>query len=533
MNNGNVGTLILSAALRHPQRLALRIPRPGEGLTSDSLSYAELLGYAARLQQALQADGWQSGQRVLLLARPGLPLYAVLLALLGLGLVPVLLDRGMSRARMLGAIAASGASGLIGQRDIVKRWWLLPQLWRLRRYCLDGACFGARGLPPDAGQCGLTNYQFLPRGNDDHGLISFTSGSTGAPKGADRTHASLIAQHLAIRNHWPDQDDEIDMPCFPVLVLHNLCCGISSVLPAVDLATPGQVDAALVLEQIRREGVTRLSGAPAYMQRLVEHAQANGLQLPQVRSLVIGGSTVNQALLRGCLRSFPQAWARVVYGSTEAEPIAEVEMSELLQDWHQQPGYLLGNPAAVAEVCIVDPQQALSDAVSVERARLPAGQVGEILVAGPHVLKAYVNNPQACAECKIPRADGLVWHRTGDCGAFDERGRLWLHGRLKDRVLINGRTQDSFILEKALDALPGIIRSAVLNALDGQPLVVLQGEPQQAEQLPAVLEQFDITRAWLARIAQMPVDGRHNSKIDRPALRQALKNRQLACEALP
>ena len=77
-----------------------------------------------------------------------------------------------------------------------------------------------------------------PQVPDQSALISFTSGSTGRPKGADRTHSILLAQHDALQAHAPGREGEIDMPCFPAVVLHNLSCGISSVVPPIDLRHP-------------------------------------------------------------------------------------------------------------------------------------------------------------------------------------------------------------------------------------------------------------------------------------------------------
>lgn len=529
----NFCSAIVAAASRHPQRLALSVPRAADGYrTAEQLSYEQLLARAAQLQQGLLQAGLRQGDRVLLIAQPNLDLYAVILALLGLAMVPVLLDRGMSRARLLASMRLSGAQALLGECGLIKRWWLLPSLWRLQRLGLDGGCLGVQALRRDS-QPTAQGFRSVPVNVRSHGLISFTSGSTGLPKGADRTHASLRAQHLAIRQHWPDRDDDIDLPCFPVLVLHNLCCGISTVLPATNLALPGQVAPAAVLRQIQLDGITRIAGAPAYLQRLVSHAQSKGQRYPGVRSLVVGGSTLSEQLLRDCLAVFPNAQALAVYGSTEAEPIAEVSMPELLRDWQQQPGHLLGRPAEMAEVCIVDPAQPLSDEASVARARLPAGQLGEILVAGAHVLQGYVDNPSATAESKIPRADGLVWHRTGDVGLFDEQGRLWLSGRLKDALRVDGQWHYSFPVEKALDALPGVRRSALIGrdeAAGSELLLVIEGQIPTG--LPALLAQHGFAQARLAQIDSMPVDGRHNSKIDRPALRELVRKGQLKVQAI-
>lgn len=521
----NVCSRILDACRRHPDRLALAVPRLDSDVT-DRLSYGELLQQAGARQVALRDLGLKTGDRVLLLARPGLSLYVLMVALLAAGIVPVLVDRGMTRARLVSALRASGARVAIGERAILRFWWLFPVLWRWRRFAIDGSTLGVRALPAvDARPAQAFECVSLP--TSAHGLITFTSGSTGAPKGADRSHGSLVEQHLAIRSHWQDREDDIDMPCFPVLVLHNLCCGISTVMPAVDLATPGQPDAARVLAQLRAQGVTRLSGAPAFIGKLVAQAEASGWHYDGLRSLVLGGATLPPGLAERCQRVFPQAEGRIVYGSTEAEPIAEVFFSEYIADGEQAPGHLLGQPAPVAQVCLVDPALALATEADVGRARLPVGQSGELLVAGPHVLRGYVDNPEADRESKIPRADGLVWHRTGDVAQFDARGRLWLQGRLKDAVTVEGGKRYTLALEKAVDALGGVTRCALVQVGEGRPALVIEGQAPGAALLRELLVRHGMPHATLWLVDTLPVDGRHNSKIDRPALREWLARGRL------
>lgn len=528
MNGINVCTRISEAAARHPERLAIRVSRAADDYaSSEQLRYGELLAQAAAHQQALRGIGLKTGDRVLLLARPGLGLYGLMVALLASGIVPVLIDRGMSRARMVAALRASGARVAIGERDIMKFWWLVPALWRLRRFALDGRAFGVATLGGDAIRPGLA-LECVPLPATAHGLITFTSGSTGIPKGANRTHGSLIEQHLAIRSHWQDRDDDIDMPCFPVLVLHNLCCGISTVMPAVDLATPGDPQVARVAQQLVEEGITRLSAAPAFVGKLLRHAQQNGLAFPGLRSLVVGGATLPPGMAEACLQVFPRAECRIVYGSTEAEPIAEVSMADFIAHAGQGHGHLLGHPATVAQVRIVDPAHPLETEADVDSAGVAVGESGEILVAGPHVLQGYVDNPGADRESKIRRADGLVWHRTGDSGYLDTEGRLWLEGRLKDVVTVAGQSRHTFEIEKTIDALPGVARSAVLQGADGELVLVLAGAVPAAATLAPLLRAQGFPVMGLYAVDSMPVDGRHNSKIDRAALRDALARGRLS-----
>ncbi len=525
---------IVQATARTPHRMALSIPRADDHYqTCDNVTYQQLLDRAASIQAGLALEGLSCGDRILVIARPGIALYALVIGLLGAGMVPVLIDRGMSRPRMVAAIKASGAKAAVGERALLRLWWLMPSLWQLPRFALDGKAPGVPTLPAPVSK---PTFQCESLQHNHHGLITFTSGSTGLPKGADRTHTSLIEQHRAIRAHWPDQDDDLDSPCFPVLVLHNLCCGISTLLPATDLAQPGQANAPAVLEQLHRHQVTRIACAPAYLARLVTTGLASGLTLPAVRSVVVGGSTLQESLARRCQTLFPNANIRIVYGSTEAEPITDIDLPELLADWHRGQGHLVGKPASTVEIKIIPPGHSLQNAAQVEACAPQAGRIGEILVAGPHVLQSYVDNPQANQENKIPRDDGSVWHRTGDAGYLDESGRIWLVGRMKDAFSAGGQTRYTFPAEKALDSLPGIHRSALLPPLYSggsiDSILVVEGYPD-IHALGDVLRHHGFQNTRLYRIKAMPLDGRHNSKIDRQALVTLIRTKQLKAEKAP
>lgn len=515
----NVCTRIFAASQLHPERLALSIPNM-EGLhfqNEENINYGELAERCAQMQYALNKIGLVTGDRVLILARPHIQTYALMLSLLSLGLVPVLIDRGMSRQRILASITVSRAKITIGELSILRLWWLFPPLWKLPKFALDGQYLGVKDIRPLLAKFTETpECRLLPA--NAHGLITFTSGSTGNPKGADRTHQSLIEQHLAIRAHWPDHDDDIDSPCFPVLVLHNLCCGISTIMPRVDLAAPAHVNARQITSQWRTSGITRIAAAPAFMTQVCQYAQSTRQQFPTIRSLAIGGSTMPFDLVVNLDMIFPNAEIMLVYGSTEAEPIAEILLPELRQHWQRYAGHLVGLPAVGTEVRIVNPDADLSDEAGVDTATVVGDDVGEILVAGKHVLHGYVDNPTANKESKIPRARGDVWHRTGDAGFFDPEGRLWLVGRIKDALLIENERIYTFAPEKECDALAGVTRSALVQQQKQIILVLEATVCPEHHQLLAILNKHGIPNAALVLVNKMPVDGRHNSKIDRSAL---------------
>jgi len=550
IDNGNFVSRFIENAEKAPDKVALQLPHMDgqQCIGEESISYGELSSLVGIYQKLWQQKGWQAGDRVIVILKPSKDLYAIALSLFSIGIIAVFIDTGMGRKKIQMAIQDSNAKAIISLSALVKLFWFIPALWPLQRFAIDGQGLGYKHLRQQISVIDpVQSLTSMPRSNTDHGLISFTSGSTGRPKGADRTHFSLIQQHLAIRDHWPDKIDDIDCPCFPVMVLHNLSCGMTTIMPKVDLAQPAAVDAMAVIKQIRQYNITRLSGAPAYIGSLVKYIQQQdkGQQaVVEIKSLVVGGATVSVELAEGIRTVFPNADARIVYGSTEAEPISDVSIDEYLKESSSnkkntvqanspQAGYLVGKIASQIELLITNINESTLTEEALLRQRCKTGEVGEILVSGDHVLKQYIDNPDANRENKIPRenvaASKAVWHRTGDCGYIDEQGRLWLTGRIKDVIAFKNASLQPYPIEKALDQLSGIVRSAMIQHLD-QLFVFIQEDSQavlaQEKEISQVLSEHlfsvGLEKIQLVTINEMPVDGRHNSKIDRPLLRERL-----------
>src|SRR5205807_2563206 len=210
-----------------------------------------------------------------------------------------------------------------------------------------------------------------------------------------------------------------------------------------------RIDPAAVSRQIETEGVTTSSGSPAFYQKLAGWYARQGRRLP-LRALFTGGAPVLPPLAR-LLRETVAGTAHVVYGSTEAEPIAGISVSEMLDAMETERG--AGRPEGT---CVGRPVPGI--AVRVVRACdgpitptadggrdwgiAPAAGVGECVIAGAHVLGGYLENSAADRDNKIADGDSEakgLWHRTGDAVRLDSAGRLWLMGRVSGRVRRGGR----------------------------------------------------------------------------------------------
>lgn len=525
----NFASLLLRHVSLIPDTVAIRIPTQWNQesvLQYETLTYKEFGWRVAAFQAGLKQAGYKAGDRIVVLFPPSLDLYCLVTAMIASGLVPVFIDPGMGMRRIMMAIEDAKAKAIVSVSKFLKLKPLLKSLWGLKSYCTDKGdleqkLFVSHNQGPSIEPCH----------EEQHCLITFTSGSTGRPKGADRTHDSLIQQHHALQEHIPNYDYDIPLTSLPVTVLHGLCCGVQTVLPAIDLGKPGQVNGHLIANQIDELGATSIGGAPAFMEGIADYLLQSGRTLSSVRGVLIGGAAVSPALTQKLYEAFPDKEVKIVYGSTESEPISSTSAAEILAA-PKAPGLLVGAPCSTAEVAIVklpaDTSHISGD--DLDSYRVPQGEIGEVVVSGKHVLKRYVDNPAATRENKLPCGDGSVWHRTGDTAWQDDEARIWLVGRLKDTVIHQGRDLHPYLFEMDGDAIDGVERCALIQAEDSSPRTAVM-----AYQLAAGADQHHIEQRLqhlftlqqiqgveLQRVQSIPVDGRHNSKIDRPRLRTQL-----------
>ncbi len=490
----NVARHLVGLGARQGDRAALI--EPG----GDSLSFAELEARTAAIAGGLGELGLEPGDRVLLLAPMGIPLYEALIALLRGLYTIVLLDP--SAPRCAENLARVGLSAFIGSGKAQLLRLKHAELRGLKRYVATSLCV----LPHRR----LGNLRGDPLGpldppsEDFPALLTFTTGSTGRPKTVARSHRFLEAQRSILTEHMGLSEGDIDLPTLPVFLLNSLAAGATCVLPDADLRRVDSVEPARVIRQLREHRCTSTSGSPAFYAPIAEALCRAEEALPDLNKLFTGGARVPSSLLEQLVKVAPNARIEVVYGSTEAEPIASITAEEVLDETaaaeREGRGSCVGRPVPQIDLRIARPG-------TVEA--LETGAIGEVVVAGEHVNEGYFEDPSADAENKVTEGD-RVWHRTGDTGYLDERGRIWLAGRVKDMV---GELHP-FMVEGRVDSRCWVRRSGLVE-LDGEPVlgVVVEDAPKGWRE--ALSEELDLR---VEVVAAMPLDPRHNAKIDRAAL---------------
>ncbi len=513
--------------------------RLGVTLDYDTVTFAELSARVNRLAAALAARGLEAGDRVVVMVPMSLELYTLLLALLKLAVVIVFIDPWVGLPQIKRCIALTEPKAFAG----------IPMIQLLGR--LSGVLnpipmrLTARG-PALLGEVQLerlldeSHPPVPPRevSPDDTALVTFTTGSTGIPKGANRTHGFLMAQHEALAREMGLRPGDVDLTTLPIFVLNNLASGVTSVLPKMTSAKPSEVDPRVIVRQILDHRITTAVGSPAYWKPIADFCQAEGIPLETLRTLFTGGGPVPPGLLETLRPLMPNGEAFIGYGSTEAEPVAMITASEVCEKTgaltRSGHGNCVGKPAhgiRLKVIRIVDgPVELGPDGL--EALELPLGEIGELVVTGEHVGKDYYRNPEAVRENKIRDADGTVWHRLGDVGRLDDEGRIWLVGRVNNLIRHGRRTLYPIQVEALVHQLPFVGLAAVLNHGDALVVAVTPvswGDRRQRDLWEEALHEHmalqGIPLDRVVFIRKMPVDPRHNVKIDYPKLQRLLSRK--------
>jgi len=518
--------LLFNQASAKPDKVALVIPhdlqtRPW--CRNETYTFESLDEFTRNLMAGLRAQGLGEGDRILVLFPVSGELYALCTAIYAIGAVAVLIDPGMGAKRIRQALNTASPKAVISVKAVLKFRWVLPELRKIPlKFSMDSSGWGIRPFSELEAHGAAMRDSMVRRSGEDQALITFTSGSTGRPKGADRHHAFLWEQHSALKKAYPPIEGQIDMTCLPVVAFHNLSVGNTTIMPDADIARPGTVDPAKVYKQLAEYDVNSLTASPAFLSRIVDYMHDNNLELPKMKQLLVGGAPVPLNLQQRIKSAMPECLCYVIYGSTEAEPIAHYEM---VLGEKSQPAFVGGHPADFIDVKIMDlPLEPIPNGAHLEG--LPAKEVGEVIVSGDHVNKGYIDNEQANRENKIQDDAGVIWHRTGDRGYFDEHGTIWLVGRSSDVVTHDNQRFDPFPIESAIVAETDIRDVALVQAPNGAALVWTNPASinPNIEDIRAILHRFELRDAALYTMTQVPMDGRHNSKVDRPLLRQLFAN---------
>lgn len=539
----NIAKHLAAMAASQPSRPAVicAAGRDAQGAVAyEQLSFRELEESSSQLARGLGEVGIRRGVRTALMVPPSLDFFTLTFALFKIGAVPVLIDPGIGLSNLRGCLAHARPEAFIGiakahaarvilgwARNSVRINVTVGNRWFWGGHTLAGV--RERGA---AGQPFATVEPF----SDDTAAILFTSGSTGAPKGAVYTHDIFNAQVEHIRSLYSITPGEMDLATFPLFALFGPALGMTAVVPEMDASRPASADPVNIISAIEKFGITNMFGSPALINRVARYGEAHQIMLPTLRRAISAGAPVPaKVLARFSAMLSPGVQIFTPYGATECLPVASIGSNEVLNEARQRTdegaGVCVGRPVAGLTAKVIRISDEVIDVWS-DGLELPAGEIGEIVVKAAHATRSYFNLPLATALGKIQDpANGGFYHRMGDVGYVDNQGRLWFCGRKAHRVTTAQGTLFSIPCEGVFNVHPKVFRTALVGVRRKgatEPVLCVELESaahhdsqdiicEELRGLGAAHAHTREIRTFLFHPA-FPVDVRHNAKIFREKL---------------
>ncbi len=284
--------------------------------------------------------------------------------------------------------------------------------------------------------------------------IQYTSGTTGAPKGATLSHRSILNNAFFVGEACAYT--EADRICIPVpfyhcfgMVMGNLACSVFGATMVVPSPT---FDPGAVLQTLQDERCTSLYGVPTMFVAELGHDDLAGFDLSHMRTGIMAGSPCPTDVMRRVIDDMKMNEVTIAYGMTETSPVStQTSTSDSVHHRVTTVGRVMPH----VESKVVDPNSGET---------LPRGERGEYCTRGYHVMVGYWNNPDQTAEAID--ADG--WMHSGDLATMDEDGYVNIVGRIKDMIIRGGENIYPREIEEFLLTHPAVVDAQVIGVPDAK-----------------------------------------------------------------
>jgi malonyl-CoA/methylmalonyl-CoA synthetase len=425
--------------------IARRAPAPSkvflETPEGRKLTFADLAAGSARIANALAARGVVAGDRVAVQVDKSPDAILLYLACLRAGAVFLPLNTAYTPAEI--EYFLGDAEPRVFVCEPQKKDSLLEAARKANVAHVETMGVREDGSLVEAAKGEKDSFADVERGADDLAAILYTSGTTGRSKGAMLSHGNLASNALTLVDYWRFTDKDVLIHALPIYHTHGLFVGMNTLLLAGgSMFFLPKLDPDLMLQLMQR-GATAMMGVPTFYTRLLAHPGLTKEATKNMRLFVSGSAP----LLAETHREWTERTGHAIlerYGMTETNMNTSNPY-----DGDRVPG-AVGLPLPGVSVRITDPESG---------APLKQGEIGMIEVKGPNVFKGYWRMPEKTAS--EFRADGFFI--TGDLGKIDERGYVYIVGRDKDLVITGGFNVYPIEVETEIDALAGVIESAVIG----------------------------------------------------------------------
>lgn len=419
--------------LDDPSRLAI------ETQDGAHISYGDLIARAGQMANVLVARGVKPGDRVAVQVEKSVANIVLYLATVRAGAVYLPLNTAYTLNELDYFIGDAEPSLVVC--DPAKAEGLAPIAAKVKAK-VETLGPDGKGSLTDAADKASSEFTTVPRENDDLAAILYTSGTTGRSKGAMLSHDNLASNSLSLVGYWRFTDKDVLIHALPIYHTHGLFVATNVTLFArASMIFLPKLDPDLMIKLMAR--ATVLMGVPTFYTRLLQNPALSRETTKHMRLFISGSAPL--------LAETHREWsARTGHAVLERYGMTETNMNTSNPyDGERVPG-AVGFPLPGVSVRVTEPETGKE---------LPRDEIGMIEVKGPNVFKGYWRMPEKTKSEFRP--DGFFI--TGDLGKIDDKGYVHILGRGKDLVISGGFNVYPKEIESEIDAMPGVIESAVIG----------------------------------------------------------------------
>ncbi|SDR62584.1 malonyl-CoA/methylmalonyl-CoA synthetase [Rhizobiales bacterium GAS113] len=417
-----------------PERPFLETPQ------GRKLSYGDVLAGSARFANALVALGVKPGDRVAVQVEKSPEALLLYLGCVRAGAVFLPLNTAYTTTELEYFIGDAEPSLLVC--DPAKREALTSVAAKAKTGAVEMLDAEGEGSLAAKARAASPEFEDVARTPEDLAAILYTSGTTGRSKGAMLTHANLASNASTLVRYWRFTDEDVLLHALPIYHTHGLFVATNTILLAgASMIFMAKLDADELLRQMPR--ATTMMGVPTFYTRLLQHQGLDREATRHMRLFVSGSAPL--------LAETHREWReRTGHAILERYGMTETNMNTSNPYEGDRVAGTVGFPLPDITIRIAEPETG---------APLAKGGIGVIEVKGPNVFCGYWRMPdKTAAEF---RRDGFFI--TGDLGKIDEKGYVHIVGRGKDLVITGGFNVYPKEIEAEIDAIPGVIESAVIG----------------------------------------------------------------------
>jgi acyl-CoA synthetase (AMP-forming)/AMP-acid ligase II len=485
----------------------------------EQISFAEFAERVRTAMAHLQARQVAAGDRVAMLIPPGVDLIVVVYACWRLGAVTVIADRGLGLRGLGAAVRSARVNHVVGPTKALLAARVLRWAPGARTIAVEDLRRSAPTLKPSPDP--------LP---GDPAAVLFTSGATGPAKGVRYTHGQLSAQRDALAATYQITDADSFVAAFAPFALYGPALGITTALPDMDVTAPATLTATALAAACEKVSASMVFASPTALANVLATAtSADRGAFAKLRLVMSAGAPVPITVLREMAALCPMAELHTPYGMTEVLPVADVDLAarEAIGGGR---GVCVGPPVPGCEVVIIPVAPA-------EPQICPEGHTGEVLISADWMSDGYDRLWHTERRARGVMLSGGRWHRSGDVGHLDAKGNLWIEGRVAHLIHTERGPVTPVPLEIAAETVPGVTRAAAVGVGPvgvSQVVIVLESVTDTGEGAASATVR-DAVRVAVAsatqdypngpvpvaavwKVKSLPVDIRHNAKIDRAAV---------------